>query len=685
MIWTAFRTPVQSASPADEPAIHRSREACKVTHLESPKQLLPLYQRMQLIRSCEEQLARSHQRGLVHGACHTYVGQEAIAAGVCSHLRPDDVVFSTHRGHGHALAKGMPPRELFAELFGRQTGCSRGRGGSMHLFSPEIGLMGTSGIVGPCILQAAGAGYTFKLLKRDRVAVAFFGDGAVNNGAFHEGLNLAAIWKLPVLFVCENNQFATEVPFAYAAGNPGVAGRGELYGLTGYEVDGNDVEAVYRVAGEAVRRARTGGGPTLLECKTYRTRAHAEGMGDFTYRTKEEVEDWKTRCPIKRLRTRLADSSGEWARIDANISAAVADAQQFAESSPWPDPATATDHVFSDSNPPVSAAPPPGGREVTWTQAAHEALSAAMARDPAIFVLGEGIGKRGGNFKTTAGLYERFGPERLCDTPISERGFTGLACGAAMTGARPVVDFMFADFVLDGVGEVLNQIAKMQYMSSGRLRMPVLLRGCVGIGHSAATHHSGNYYPMYAHFPGLRVVVPSTPYDAKGLLARALTCNDPVLFFEHRELLGVKGPVPQEDYQIEFGKAVVAREGKDLTVVALAHIARRTLEVCERLAQRGISVEVIDPRTVAPLDRQTILDSVRKTGRLLVVDEAFAPFGLGAEVAACVIDAGFDDLDAPIRRLHGAFTPTPYSPTLEKAVVPQVEDIERAILALLQE
>lgn len=652
----------------------------------SRSDVLDLYRRMQLIRQCEEQLARSHQRGLIHGACHTYVGQEAIAAGVCAHLRPDDAVFSTHRGHGHALAKGMPPRELFAELFGRATGCSRGRGGSMHLFAPEIGMMGTSGIVGPCILQAAGAGYSFKLMKTGGVAVAFFGDGAVNNGAFHEGLNMAAIWKLPVLFVCENNQFATEVPFAYASGNPGVANRGAAYGLEAAEVDGNDALAVHAAAGEAIRRARAGGGATLLECKTYRTRAHAEGMGDFSYRTREEVEEWKKRCPISRLR----DSSTapvDWKSVDDEVAALVADAQKFAEASPWPEPATATEHVYATPRSPQSSvlSPQSSIREISFAQATLEALTEEMQRNPRIFVMGEGIGKRGGNFRTTAGLYERFGPERLCDTPICERGFVGLACGAAMTGTRPVVDFMFADFVLDSVGEILNQIAKMQYMSSGRLKMPVLLRGCIGIGHSAATHHSGNYYPMYAHFPGLRVIVPSTPADAKGLFKRALNCDDPVLFLEHRELLGVKGPVPQGDYEIDFGNAAVAREGNDITVVALALMLRKALEAATRLEAQGISVEVIDPRTVSPFDGDTIRQSVKKTGRLLVVDEAFAPFGLGAEVAAQVIDAGFDDLDAPIRRLHGAFTPTPYSPPLEKAVVPHVEDIERAILALLEE
>jgi 2-oxoisovalerate dehydrogenase E1 component len=639
-----------------------------------------LYRRMVLIRRTEEQLARAHQRGLVHGACHTYVGQEAIAVGVCDHLRNDDVVFSTHRGHGHALAKGVSAFELIAELLGRAAGCSRGRGGSMHLFAPEVGLLGTSGIVGPCILQAAGAGYSFRLLKTDRVAVAFFGDGAVNNGAFHEGLNLAAIWKLPVLFVCENNQFATEVPFAYSAGNPSVASRGASYGMPGVEVDGNDVWAVHAAAEEAVRRARAGDGPTLLECKTYRTRPHAEGMGDFTYRTRDEVEEWKTRCPIRRLRDTVASADA----IDAEIQREVEEAFRKAESSPWPNPADAATHVYAEPRA-QSPARPPDGRVISYMQATLEALSSEMATNPTIFVMGEGIGVRGGNFNTTAGLFEKYGAERLRDTPITERGFVGLAGGAAMTGTRPLVDLMFADFLLDGVGEVFNQIAKMQYMSSGRLKMPVLLRGCIGIGHSAATHHSGNYYSMFAHFPGLRVVVPSTPYDAKGLMIHALRCNDPVLFLEHRELLSTKGQVPEVSYELAFGKAAVVRDGSDITVVAIAAMVPRAIEASSALATEGVSVEVIDPRTIAPLDVETILASVAKTGRLLIVDEAFGPYGFGAEIAAQVADRAFDDLDAPIRRLNGMHTPTPYSPTLEKAVVPGADAIAQAIRDLLAE
>jgi 2-oxoisovalerate dehydrogenase E1 component len=243
---------------------------------------------------------------------------------------------------------------------------------------------------------------------------------------------------------------------------------------------------------------------------------------------------------------------------------------------------------------------------------------------------------------------------------------------------------MFVDFLNDAFGEIVNQIAKMRYMSSGRIDMPILLRGCIGIGHSAATHHSGSYHSVYAHLPGLRVVLPSTPYDAKGLMAHALRCRDPVLFLEHRELMATEGPVPQEAYEIPFGRAAVVRAGSDATVVALSLMRHRAEAAAEQLTAAGVSVEIIDPRTVSPLDTETIVASVAKTGRLLVVDEAFQPCGIGAEIAARVADAGFDHLDAPPRRLNGAFTPTPYSPPLESAVVPQVEDIVRGVRDLLE-
>jgi len=324
-------------------------------------------------------------------------------------------------------------------------------------------------------------------------------------------------------------------------------------------------------------------------------------------------------------------------------------------------------------------------RELTFTAAAREGLSEEMARDPAVFVMGEGIGERGGNWATTVGLYETYGPWRLRDTPISERGFTGLCTGAALVGGRPVVDFMFLDFLLDAMGEIVNQTAKMQYMSAGRLTMPLVFRGSIGVGFASATHHSGNYYPMLARVPGLRVVVPATPRDAKGLLKTAIRSDDPVFFLEHKAVLNLKGPVPEDDYLVPFGEAAVAREGTDVTVVAVALMVHRTLEVAATLSGEGISVEVIDVRSIAPLDIETILASVHKTGRLLIVDEDYAPFGVGAEIAAQVMARAFDDLDAPVARLNGAFAPVPYSPPLEAAMQPDTARIERAIRAVLAE
>jgi 2-oxoisovalerate dehydrogenase E1 component len=326
-------------------------------------------------------------------------------------------------------------------------------------------------------------------------------------------------------------------------------------------------------------------------------------------------------------------------------------------------------------------------RDLTFTEAAREGLAEEMERDPMVFVVGEGVGERGGNFATTVGLYERFGPERLRDTPIAERGFTGLCTGAALGGARPVVDYMFLDFALDALGEIINQTAKIQYMSDGRLKMPIVLRGCVGIGSSAATHHSGSYYSLFAHVPGLRVVAPTTPRDAKGLLKTAIRSDDPVVFMEHRGLLALRGPVPDAelDELIPFGSATIRRSGSDVTVVGIAHMVTKALLAAEELASSGVSVEVIDPRSLAPLDIDTILASVAKTGRVLVVDEDYAACGIGAEIAAQVADRGFDDLDAPVRRLNSLSAPVPYSPPLEAALSPSPATIAEAIRTLLAE
>lgn len=330
-----------------------------------------------------------------------------------------------------------------------------------------------------------------------------------------------------------------------------------------------------------------------------------------------------------------------------------------------------------------------GTREMTYVEAARAGLDEEMARDPSIFVVGQGIGARGGNFNTTLGLYEKYGAARLRDVPITERGFVGMCTGAAATGSRPVVDFMFVDFILDAVGELINQTAKLRYMTQGRVTVPIVLRGCFGLGGAAATHHSGSYYSLFAHLPGFVVALPSTPADAKGLLKAAIRCDDPVIVLEHKGLLNARGPVSGDpDLLVPFGVAAVRRHlsghGRGVTVVALANMVPKVLAAAERLASEGIDVEVIDPRTVAPLDIETIAGSVRRTGHLLVVDEDYAPFGVGAEIAAQVGADAFDHLDAPIRRLNATFAPVPYSPPLEAAVSIATDQIDAAIRSVVR-
>jgi 2-oxoisovalerate dehydrogenase E1 component len=324
-------------------------------------------------------------------------------------------------------------------------------------------------------------------------------------------------------------------------------------------------------------------------------------------------------------------------------------------------------------------------REMTFVEAAREGLAEEMARDPRVFVVGEGIGPRGGNFNTTVGLFDIYGEERLRDTPISERGFTTLCIGAAATGSRPIVDFMFIDFLTDAFGDMFNQAAKLQWMSSGRLKMPIVFRGCIGVASQFGAHHSGNYYPFFMHIPGFRVVLPTTPSDAKGLLKTAIRCDDPVLFLEHKNLLGLKGPVPDGEHLVPFGQAAVVRPGEHVTIVGIAYQVHQALKAAAQLAEEGISAEVIDPRTLAPLDSATILESVHKTGRLLVVDEDFAPCGAASEIATLVMERGFDDLDAPVRRLNGAFIPAPYSEALAPGLVPDAPAIVAAVHDLLAE
>ncbi|MER9343785.1 thiamine pyrophosphate-dependent enzyme [Mesorhizobium sp. M0601] len=667
----------------------RTREESRgAPNLPDRKILLDLFERMVLLRRFESIAQIACRKGETPGFLHLYIGEEATGVGVCAHLRPTDWVTSTHRGHGHALAKGANPGRVMAELFGKVDGICGGRGGTMHLYDRSVGLFGTNGIVAAGIGHAVGIGMSARQQGRDDIGVAFFGDGAANHGGFHEALNFAAVQRAPAVFVCENNLYATATPLKSVTLNPEIATRAASYGMPGVAVDGNNVFAVWLAMKEATERARAGKGPTLIEAKTYRTVGHHEGDPVIgTYRTQEELDAWIRRDPIDMFRKKLVEDYGiadteALAAIETRIDKVVEEALSFARNSPEPDPATVRLHVFADPiNPPAALQPRAVGETRTqgWLEAVRDGIAEEMRANPAILYFGEGIGERGGSFAHTRNLWQEFGAERMVDTPISEQGFTAAAVGASATGARTVSDLMFADFAFETAGQIFLQAAKLRYMTSGLMSAPMVVRVGAGALRSSGPHHSGIYHPVFAHMPGLIVCVPSSPADAKGLMKTALRAGDPVIMLEPKALFASKGEVPLGEHFVPFGVARIARAGTDITVVAAGQMVQRAIGAAEALAAEGIEAEVIDPRTIMPLDIETIVASVRKTHRLLIVDEAWAMCGLGGEIAQAINELAFDELDAPPGRLHTAPTSHPFAPVLERAMLVDMARIVQGV------
>lgn len=649
--------------------------------------LQDLYVTMRRIRAFEDKTADLFEEGVVKGTAHSYKGEEAIAAGVCEALRDDDIIASYHRGHGHCIAKGARIDRMMAELMGRQTGYCQGLGGSMHIADMELNIMGANGIVGAAMPLATGAGLAAKLQGTDRVAVAFFGDGASNQGVFHESLNLAAVWKLPVIFVCENNQYALSTSYRNTTSVSQVANRAASYEIPGITVDGNDGVEVYLVLREAVERARAGEGPTLIEAMTYRHGQHSLRVNLRDPRPEEELESWLDRDPIARMEKRLTGEGGftdeQLSETGRAVEEELETAVSYGRDSPEPPVQVMLDAVYA----PHAAHTEPGPdteRTLSYPEALNEALNQEMLRDDRVFLMGEDVGATGGIFGVSTGLMDRYGPERVRDTPISEATFVGCGVGAAIAGMRPVVEIQIFDFVALTMDMLVNQAAKFRFMLGGKPSVPLVVRGPQGGGIRLAAQHSQSLEAWFTHVPGLVVAAPSTPYDAKGLLVAAIRDDNPVIFLEQKLLyVGATGPVPEELYAIPLGKADIKREGTDVTVVATSAMVPRALSAATVLERDGISVEVVDPRTLQPLDEETILASVRKTNRLLVVHEACVRGGFGAEVAAMVGTKAFDHLDAPVARLGAPHTPMPYNDRLELEVIPSQERIVEAVRALL--
>lgn len=721
---------------------------------ESKEQLYDFLRQMYEIRFFEDSVYRLLREGKIKGASHLYAGQEAVAVGAVSVLENRDVIASTHRGHGHCGAMGVLHADseearqnhwnrMMAELMGKATGYCKGRGGSMHIADVEKGNLGSTGIVGGNIPIATGAALAEKIKGTGSVVLCFFGDGSTNTGSFHESLNMgsALLCGLPVVYICENNLYGMSVPFhersnmcaGQASAIKDIADRASSYGMPSIICDGMDVVSVRKAVQEAIDRARKDSTPTFVECKTYRWYGHSSS-DQRVYRTREEEADWKERDPLTVLGNRLLDAKmateDDLKNIEATAKKTIDDAIEFGLNSPYPEVSELYNDIYVPKNPMELAAEKKAEEAIlpkikqieddirksvkatlpklkaseakafeekygipikTYGNALVEAQREEMLRDKNVIIMGEDVGLYGGAYAATKGLYDEFGPARVMDTAISEAAIVGAAGGAAMRGLRPIAEIMYIDFLTIASDQLIHNLGYNRYMFGGKTKVPAVVRTEGGVGRSIAAHHSESLEAMIMNIPGIYIVMPSTPYDAKGLLKAAIRDDNPVLYIEHKVMYSsVMGPVPEEDYIIPLGVADIKRPGKDATVVAYSRMLHFAMDAAAQLAEEGIDVEVIDPRTLNPLDAETIAKSVRRTGKLVTVSEGYPRCGVSGEIMRQVMEydfgdgtTGFDYLDAQPVLLSGKDCPIPMSIPLEDACVPTVDDIVDGIKKLL--
>jgi pyruvate/2-oxoglutarate/acetoin dehydrogenase E1 component/TPP-dependent pyruvate/acetoin dehydrogenase alpha subunit len=652
------------------PSVERSEGADTL----SRGQMLEIFGKVDLIRRSEDVLGRMLRAGALSFGFYPVGGQEIAPAVLTSVLAPDDQMVATYRGLADHLAKGLSLFEIVAEHLGRSDGTCRGLGGPMEIIRPDKGLMMTTGIVGSGAPIAAGLALAAQLQGSGKVVAVSFGDGATSIGAVHEAMLFAGLWKLPVIFVCHNNHWAEGTPLRSYSPIERLADRAAGYGMPGVSVDGTDPQALFEAFVSARDRARQGLGPTFVESLTYRLTGHYFA-DTFHYADKEELAAQRARDPVLRLRARLVSQGfdeSELAAIEkSNAGIVETDIARIHEvPDAVRDEAALHEHVFADPGyTPISICPPPPvpvphGKLVkaTMRDALNDALVVALERDPSVFMLGEDIGLMGGVFGVTRGLLDRFGGERIRNTPIAEQGILGAALGAAIGGMRPIAELMFMDFLPIVLDQLANHAAKARFVSAGAIKAPLTIMTLVG--QNNGPQHSQSLEAWLMHTPGLKVAYPSNPTDAKGLLLSAIFDDDPCVVIESGALLHRSGEAPEGDYRVPFGAAAISRKGDDVTIIAYGPAVGDSLLAAETLAAEGVSAEVIDLRTLAPIDGATILASVRRTGRAVVVHRAIEFMGPSAEIAAFIQRALFGELKAPVGRVGAAFTPVPKSPSL---------------------
>jgi 2-oxoisovalerate dehydrogenase E1 component len=659
-----------------------------------------MYRDMVLSRELDRRMLALQRQGRI-GTYAMLEGQEAVQIGSALALDPGDYVFPSYREHGVQVARGLPIDVLLAYW----KGLPNARW-DMEKYRTAI----VTVPIASQLPHAVGYSYVTKLRGEDTVTAVYFGDGATSEVDFHSGMNFAGVWKTPTVFICANNLYAISVPYERQTASETIAQKAAAYGFEGVRVDGMDVVAMYLATIGAAERARTGGGPTLIEAMTYRYGPHATADDPTLYRSREEEDTWRQRDPIDRLR-RFLEERGEWdeavgEKVQMETSDLVAAAIAGIEAEPLPARDDAVRHGFHkipphvidqlhsmqtshDETPtvfegdeiwevvedPVLSGP---ARSMTMAEAINAALGQAMERDPKVIVLGEDVGLSGGVFRITEGLQSRFGEQRVIDTPLNESGIVGAAVGMALAGARPVAEIQFDGFVYPAFDQIVSHLGRYRFRTRGTSEVPVVVRFPNGAGIGAHEHHCDSPEAYFVHAPGLVVVCPSSAFDAKGLLASALTGHDPVVFLEPKVLYRAgREDVPTDHYTLPIGRARVRQPGDDLTVVTYGGMVPVSLEAASRVEA---SIEVIDLRTLFPWDRETVLGSVRKTGRLLLVQEPQGSAGVAADVAAVVAEKAMYDLQGPIVRVTGFDVPWPQFAIEKHALI----DADRVVAGIAE-
>jgi 2-oxoisovalerate dehydrogenase E1 component len=665
-----------------------------ILHLSAAEKLkFEVYRKMLISRFTDEKMAKLVKQNKggtfqLSAAGHELVG--VLSAALLTSGK--DWSLPYYRDQPFAIGLGCDLAEIFGVFLGRSTkNHSGGRMMPHHFSHKELRIFCQSSVVGSQFLHAAGIGLGIKNRKRDEVVYVSGGDGSTSQGDFHEALNFSAIHKLPVIFMIQDNGWAISVPASEQSAGGSLANMARGYeGVAVHEVDGTSFEAFSSVMQQAVLRGRKQEGPTVIFAKVPRMAAHSNSDDPKKYKS-GEVEE-VDRDPLLLLEKSLGLKLEEIQEIRKNVFEEVEEAALLAEKIPFPAAGSSRHHVFADYTPPHALSPHPekeGEEKIVIMDALNHALDEEMTLDPNVVVFGQDVAHgKGGVFGITRGLTDKFGKERCFNTPLAESTIIGLAIGLSADGEhKPVAEIQFADYVWTGINQLFNEAASIHYRSNGEWEVPIVVRMPYGGYIQGGPYHSQSIEGFLAHCPGLKVVIPSNAADAKGLLKTAIRDPNPVVFLEHKGLYRQQKFCarfePGKEVLIPFGEAKIVREGKDATIVCWGMMVLTAIDVAEKLALKGLNVEVIDLRTIVPLDINTITASVKKTGRLLILHEAPKMCGFGAEIAARVSEEVFEYLDAPIHRVGGFEAVVPYSKPLENEVLPQPHDVENAILHLL--